>query len=237
MVVKDQILVALDVDSPEKAIALAERLREHVGGFKIGHELFTTGGPEVVRKVGPTFLDLKYHDIPKTVAGAAKAACGLGVKMFNVHCLGGPKMMRAAADAVSDYADNHGGQRPLVIGVTILTSHDRASLDEIGIRPGSSMHKIVRDLACMAQDAGLDGVVCSPRETLVVREAIPNFVVVTPGIRSESDAADDQLRTMSAKEAIGEGATYIVVGRPIIAQPDPVAAAKKMIGSVVIERI
>ena len=229
MTYRERVLVALDLPGAAAAIEMADKLRGKVGGFKIGKRLFVRSGPPVVGSVGSrdVFLDLKFHDIPNTVAEAADSAAYLGVKMFNVHCLGGAKMMRAAADAVNKCNPNW---RPLVLGVTILTSHDRASLDTLGIRLGASIEEIVGDLAVMAQDSGLDGVVCSPREIAVVRKRCSdNFAIVTPGIRRASDKPDDQQRTMSLRQAIEEGATYAVAGRPIIAQPDPVAAAEELL--------
>lgn len=222
----NMLLVALDVDAPEKAIVLSEKLKGHVGGFKVGSQLFTLGGPDVVRAIGPTFLDLKFHDIPNTVAGAAKAAAQLGVRMFNVHCLGGSKMMKAARTAM-DEVFNSTGTRPLILGVTILTSHDQASLAEVGIDPNLPIPQRVAKLAALAHKSGLDGVVCSPQEIEIVRSTVcdSGFLIVTPGIRRESDPADDQNRTMTVGEAVRRGASYLVVGRPIIAQLDPVAAA------------
>ena len=225
------IIVALDVPSVEKALSLAEQVAPAVGAFKIGSELFTSGGPDIVRRIRATgaavFLDLKFHDIPNTVAGAVAAATRLGVWMVNVHCGGGLDMMRAARQAADEEAARESMSPPLVIGVTVLTSFSQEGLAATGIdRP---IPEQVRRLALLAQTAGLDGVVASPQELGLIREACdPRFAIVTPGIRGASDAKGDQNRTASAEGALAAGATYIVVGRPIIAAADPRAAAMKM---------
>jgi orotidine-5'-phosphate decarboxylase len=232
---KDMLLVALDVSSTDEAGQLATKLKDTVGGFKIGSRMFVLGGPSIVREIGPkkTFLDLKFHDITNTVADAVTAAAQLGVRMCNIHCSGGPTMMRAAREA-SDQFSLKFGWRPLLIGVTVLTSHDRSSLDAIGLRPGDSIERIVSDLAAMAADCGLDGVVCSPLETPVIRKRICDneFIVINAGIRKSTDPPDDQKRTATPREAINMGASYIVVGRPIIAQEDPVAAAEAVLSDM-----
>jgi orotidine-5'-phosphate decarboxylase len=220
------LLAALDVDAATTATTLAERLRGHVGGFKVGSHLFTAEGPPFVRALTAlgdrVFLDLKYHDIPNTVASAVRAAARMGVWMLNVHASGGRGMMRAARDAARQ-ADSD--RIPLVIAVTVLTSFDGPSLADVGIERQVIAH--VEHLALLAQDAGLDGVVASPRETGRVRERCgPDFLIVTPGIRSGPPKdGDDQVRTMTAADAVLAGANYLVVGRPIIAAPDPAAAA------------
>ncbi len=227
----NQLLVALDVDRAADARALAEGLRGVVGGFKIGSRLFTQEGPQLVEEFASrgdrVFLDLKFHDIPHTVAGAVAAATRLGVWMVNVHAAGGSDMMKAARDAADAEAAKRGIQRPVVIAVTILTSLAQADLDVIGFsRPVAGQ---VDRLAALAQAAGLDGVVASPHEIAIVRRRCgERFVIVTPGIRGGGDARGDQSRTMSAADAVAAGASYLVVGRPIIAATDPRAAAERI---------
>ena len=226
----NRILVALDVDSSARALALADTLRGTVAGYKIGKQLFTAEGPEVVRALTArgdrVFLDLKFHDIPNTVAGAVRSAIATGAWMVNVHASGGSAMMRAAAEAAHDTAAKTGAARPLVIGVTVLTSMDEAALAEVGTtRP--VIEQVVH-LARLAKAAGLDGVVASPQEIAAIRTACgPDFHIVTPGIRPAGQAGtDDQARTLTPKEAVAAGATYLVIGRPITAAANPRAAAE-----------
>jgi len=227
----DQLLVALDVESARRAVDLAGALRGVAGGVKIGSRLFTLEGPTLVRRLADAghrvFLDLKFHDIPNTVAQAVEAAVHTGAWMINVHASGGVPMMQAAARAAGEAAARLDRPQPLIIAVTVLTSMDAPTLAQTGIeRP---LLDQVLSLARLAHEAGLDGVVASPQETTAIRAACgPQFAVVTPGIRGASAAAvkDDQARTMSPADAIRAGATYIVVGRPIIAAPDPRAAAE-----------
>ena len=226
----NRVLVALDVDSSAKALALADTLRGTVAGYKIGKQLFTAEGPEVVRALTArgdrVFLDLKFHDIPNTVAGAVRSAMATGAWMVNVHASGGSAMMRAAAEAAHDTAAKTGAARPLVIGVTVLTSMDEAALAEVGTtRP--VIEQVVH-LARLAKASGLDGVVASPQEIAAIRTACgPDFHIVTPGIRPAGQAGtDDQARTLTPKEAVAAGATYLVIGRPITAAADPRAAAE-----------
>jgi orotidine-5'-phosphate decarboxylase len=228
----DQLLIALDVETAALAVDLARSLRGAAGGFKIGSRLFTAEGPAVVRTLveqgDRVFLDLKFHDIPNTVAQAVAAATSLGVWMVNVHASGGTKMMQAARDAAHDTARRAGTTPPLVIAVTVLTSMSGATLTEAGIASPVLDH-VVR-LARLAEAAGLDGVVASPQETATIREQTgPGFAIVTPGIRGGLAAKDDQQRTMSAREAIAAGASYIVVGRPVIGAADPRAAAEGLV--------
>jgi orotidine-5'-phosphate decarboxylase len=233
----NRILVALDVDSAARAMMLAEMLRGSVGGFKIGKQLFGAEGPSIVRAIAQqgdrVFLDLKFHDIPNTVAGAVTSAVATGAWMVNVHASGGRKMMEAAARAAQAAADKMERTRPLVIGVTVLTSLDAAQLHETGIeRP--VLDQVIH-LARLAQDSGLDGVVASPLEIAAIRAACgPDFLIVTPGIRPHgaSSAGDDQARTMGPAEAIETGASFLVVGRPITAAADPRAAANQMVADI-----
>jgi len=227
----DQLIVALDVDTGDRALQLVSKLDGLVGAFKIGSRLFTREGPDLVRRIvesgSRVFLDLKFHDIPNTVAQAVEAATLTGAWMINVHASGGIPMMEAAVKAALDTSRMARRPKPLVIGVTVLTSMDERTLHELGVsRP--LMEQVV-DLARMAQEAGLDGVVASPLEVAEIRDTCgTDFAVVTPGIRGASAGTekDDQSRTMGPGEAIRAGSTYLVVGRPIIAAPDPRAAAE-----------
>jgi len=227
----DQFLVALDVDTVAEARALANTLRGAVGGFKIGSRLFTSEGPPFVEELAGqgdrVFLDLKFHDIPTTVAGAVAAATRLGVWMLNVHAAGGAAMMRAARTAAHDEAARRSQPLPLVIAVTMLTSLDDQALAEIGMH--DAMATQVGRLAALAEAAGLDGVVASPHEIDIIRRRVGrNFAIVTPGIRGAADRKGDQSRTMTASEALAAGASYVVIGRPIISAPDPRAAAERL---------
>jgi len=228
---RSRLLVALDVDTRVRALELVTCLRGLAGGVKVGSRLFTMEGPSFIRALADqgakVFLDLKWHDIPNTVAQAVEAGTATGAWMMNVHASGGVPMMQAAARAAAETADRLGRPRPLVIGVTVLTSMDAGTLQQLGVnRP--LMDQVVT-LAEMAQSAGLDGVVASPLETAAIRARCGgDFLVVTPGIRGASAGAEknDQKRTMGPAEAVAAGASYIVVGRPIIAASDPRQAAE-----------
>jgi len=226
-----ELLVALDVDTVAEARALADRLRGAVGGFKIGSRLFTSEGPAFVEELASrgdrVFLDLKFHDIPTTVAGAVAAATRLGVWMVNVHASGGSAMMRAARSAADEEAARRSRPAPLVIAVTVLTSLDQQALGDIGLTATAAEQ--VERLAALTLSAGLDGVVASPREIEIIRRRCgKRFAIVTPGIRGAGDPPGDQSRTTSAAEALSAGASYIVVGRPIVAAEDPRAAAERI---------
>ncbi len=233
---EQKILVALDVDNLPAALRLVEQLREHVGGFKIGLELCThVGVPQALeaisREGGKVFVDLKFKDIPNTVAGAARALRHPGVLMFNVHCDGGLAVMRAAAAA-----GRSGEYRPLVIGVTVLTSLDEPTLNTELRVPGSLSEHVVQ-MARLAQTAELDGVVCSAREVAAVKAACgPDFLVVVPGVRPTWAGADDQARVMTPGETVRAGADYLVMGRPITQPPaavgSPVEAARRIIAEL-----
>jgi orotidine-5'-phosphate decarboxylase len=229
----DKLLVALDVDSGRRALELADALSGVVGGFKVGSRLFTLEGPALVRELSArgtrVFLDLKFHDIPNQVAQAVAAAVHTGAWMVDVHASGGLAMMEAAVKAGREAAGQVGRPMPLVIGVTVLTSMNQDMLAETGVeRP---LLEQVVSLARLARSAGLQGVVASPHEIGAIRQACGGeFAIVTPGIRGASAGGDmnDQVRTMGPAEAVGAGASYLVIGRPIIASPDPRGAAEKI---------
>jgi len=231
----DRLLVALDVETLGEAEALLDRLRGVVTGCKVGSQLFTAVGPaavELARKRDfRVFLDLKFHDIPNTVAGAVREAARLGVFMLTVHAAGGVAMMRAAAESARKAATDFKVPRPLAIGVTVLTSLDRRALEvEVGVP--STVERHVVHLADRAREAGLDGCVASPQETRLLRLAMgPRWVIVTPGIRQVS-TVDDQMRVTTPAAAVAAGADYLVVGRPITQAPDPTAAAATILADL-----
>lgn len=241
MQVRTKLIVALDFPLAHDAIEAAEKLRGHVGVFKVGSELFSAAGPGLVRQLvtggDKVFLDLKFNDIPNTVKSAAREAAKLGVSMFTVHSNGGRKMMEAALEGARIGAGSSGNQTPLILAVTVLTSLATEDLAEIGFR-GNPEETVVR-LARLAQAAGIDGVVASPMEISAIRQSCgPQFVIVTPGIRpalspdganSAQSRADDQARVATPSSAIAAGANYLVVGRPITQAPDPTAAADAMV--------
>ena len=226
-----RLFVALDTTDADAATRLAKSLKGIAGGVKLGHEFFAAHGPAGIVRVAaeglPIFLDLKFHDIPNTVAGAVKAALALKPFMLNVHASGGAAMMRAAAKAAAE----PGNARPLVVAVTVLTSLDDDDLRAVGMRP-PVVDQAVR-LAKLAQTSGLDGVVCSAKEAMAIRGACGrSFRLVVPGIRPAWAAAADQKRIVTPREAIALGADYLVVGRPITEARDPVAAARRIIAEI-----
>lgn len=227
--VKNPLIVALDVDTVKEAFVLADKLGPYVGAFKVGMQLYNSAGPEVVRllkeKNVPIFIDLKLHDIPNTVAGAARVLTRQGAAIFNVHAAGGMAMMRAAVDAARDEAVKLGLRNPLVVAVTVLTSIDQEIFnEEVGISGPISEQVVL--WAKLAKKAGMDGVVASPHEIALITQACgDDFVIITPGVRPPGAAVNDQKRIMSPGEAARLGATYLVLGRPITAAYDPAQAA------------
>jgi len=232
---RNPIIVALDVPAKEAALKLAEEVTPAVGGFKIGSELFTSAGPDIVhwiRERGAlVFLDLKFHDIPNTVAKAVASAVRLDVQMLTIHASGGLEMMRAAEAAAQQKANQAGRNAPLVLGVTVLTSSDSSTLAEIGCE--TKVGAQVERLANLAVQAGLRGLVCSPLEIADLRQNLPAHIqLVTPGIRTGAEKADDQKRTLTPREAIAAGASWLVIGRPIYAAKNPREAAEKILESL-----
>ena len=229
------IIVALDVPAPDAAVALAEQVAPFVGAFKIGGELFTAAGPDIVRRIRGTgaavFLDLKFHDIPNTVAKAVASAVRLDVQMLTIHTSGGGEMMRAAEKSAQDTAKSLGLQPPLVLGVTVLTSSNNEMLAEIGCE--ADTEKQVLRLAQLAVKSGLRGLVCSPLEIMALRKILPAHIqLVTPGIRTGAEKTDDQKRILTPREAMQAGASWLVIGRPIYAAENPRAAAEKILASL-----
>src|SRR5208337_4863914 len=226
---------ALDVPGAEAALRLAEQLAPAVGGFKIGSELFTSAGPDIVRRIRErgalVFLDLKFHDIPNTVAKSVAAAVQLDVQMLTVHTSGGMEMLKAAEQSAQETSWRLGHGPPLVLGVTVLTSLDAGALKEIGL--DANVDYQVRRLATVATKAGLRGLVCSPQEVVKLRQTVPPAMqLITPGIRTGAEKADDQKRTLTPREAMQAGASWLVIGRPIYAAENPRAAAEKILESL-----
>lgn len=227
---KDKLIVALDVETADKALALVKELHGVAGMFKVGSQLFTSAGPQIVRDIvalnAKVFLDLKFHDIPHQVAGAARAAAELGVSLFTIHASGGREMMRSAVEAVSDRS------RTKVLAITVLTSIDENILSEIGVTssPAESVMRLMR----LAESAGVDGVVASPQEIQTIRRTVsnPDFLIVTPGIRPATSQSGDQKRIATPAAAIGAGASYLVVGRPITGAANPLAAAREIVAEM-----
>jgi orotidine-5'-phosphate decarboxylase len=232
---QNPIIVALDVPGAGKALELVQQLTPVVNAFKVGKELFVSAGPEVVKRIraagASVFLDLKFHDIPNTVAGAVSAATRLDVQMLTVHTSGGGEMLRAAEHAAQETARQLDRPAPLVLGVTVLTSLDSHELGEIGIE--ANVGRQVERLATLAMKSGLRGLVCSPLEIAGLRQLMPpRMQLVTPGIRPADAKKDDQKRTLSPREALDAGANWLVIGRPICAAENPRAAAEKILSSL-----
>jgi len=228
---KDKLIVALDVETPIKALDLVKELRSVARMFKVGSQLFTAAGPQIVRDIialdSKVFLDLKFHDIPHQVAGAARSAAELGVSLFTIHASGGSEMMQRAVDAVAEV-----GNQTAVLAITVLTSIDANILAQIGVSstPAESVMRLVK----LAEASGVNGVVASPQEIESIRGVIPNpnFLIVTPGIRPAQNESADQRRTATPAAAISAGASYLVVGRPITGATDPVAAAQQIVAEM-----
>ena len=235
MPAKDKLIVALDVNTPTKALDLVRQLQSVAGMFKVGSQLFTAAGPQIVRDIiahdSKVFLDLKFHDIPHQVAGAARSAAELGVSLFTIHASGGTEMMRRAVDSVNEAAAKT-GVRSNVLAISVLTSIDQTVLSQIGVTstPSESVLRLVK----LAEASGVDGVVASPQEIETIRQTVtrPEFLVVTPGIRPAANEAADQKRTATPGAAIAAGASYLVVGRPITGAPDPLKAAHEIIAEI-----
>ena len=237
----NKLIVALDVDTTDAAFELMDQLGDSAGALKIGSQLFTSAGPEIVRRIisagRKVFLDLKFHDIPNTVAASSVEAVRLGVFMFNVHAAGGRQMMEHAVNAVHSESQRLGVEGPLLIAVTVLTSTDDVALNETGITSPASEQ--VSRLANLSYESGLSGVVASPREITLIRGTIPSrdFIIVTPGVRPAGADLHDQKRVMTPAEAIAAGADYIVVGRPITAAPNPRLAAQQILEDIKMSRV
>ena len=230
MACQSPILVALDYPSQAQALALAQQLDPSLCRLKVGKELFTRSGPQVVEALQAqgfeVFLDLKFHDIPNTTAMAVKAAAELGVWMVNVHCSGGLRMMAACREVL----EQHQGNKPLLIGVTVLTSMEQSDLAGIGLDVAPQTQ--VLRLAGLAAEAGLDGLVCSAQEAPALKAAQPALQLVTPGIRPAGSAADDQRRILTPQQALAAGSDYLVIGRPITQAADPAAALREIVASL-----
>jgi len=232
---KNKLIIALDVEAPTKALDLVRQLHRVAGMFKVGSQLFTSAGPQIVRDIialdSRVFLDLKFHDIPHQVAGAARAAAELGVSLFTIHASGGSEMMRRAVESVDEVAQRT-GLRSKVLAISVLTSVDATILSQIGVT--SSPEESVLQLVRLAELSGVDGVVASPNEIETIRRAVPrdNLLIVTPGIRPAANNTGDQKRVATPAAAIAAGANYLVVGRPITGAPDPLAAAHEIIAEM-----
>jgi orotidine-5'-phosphate decarboxylase len=233
---KSRIVIALDVDNDQDALGIVTELKDSVGMFKVGHQLFTAYGPDIVRRIigtgGRVFLDLKYHDIPNTVAKASAEAVKLGVSIFNVHSLGGLDMMKAAVESAKETALTYNLPMPTVLAVTILTSMDEKSMRK-ELKITRSLQRQVSHLARLAQRAGMSGVDASPQEIRMLRRAVRGeFVILTPGVRPAWAGKDDQKRVMTPGEAVKAGADYIVVGRPVLKSADRREAVRKILEEI-----
>ncbi len=227
-----QIYLSLDSSDVNESIILLKKLDNKIDGVKIGKEFFSSNGPEGVKKICkldiPVFLDLKFHDIPNTVYGAVKSISKLKPRILNVHTLGGPRMLEAAVKSVND---NFIENKPLIIGVTLLTSLNQKNINLMGFK--GNIDEIVLNLALIAKNSGLDGVVCSPKEIKTIREYFgKDFLIITPGIRLNNSIKDDQIRTLSPIEAQKQGANILVIGRPITMSKDPLKITKEIIESL-----
>jgi orotidine-5'-phosphate decarboxylase len=230
--IQDKVIIVLDVDSREKALHLVRSLKDQAGMFKVGSQLYMAGGPALVQEIiemgAKVFLDLKFHDIPNTVKHAVLEAAKLGVSMMTVHASGGRAMLETAA---KELRDKFGSRKPMIVGVTVLTSLDSAGLREVGVQ--RALDEQVVELARLAENCSLDGVVCSPREIQLIRKAVQRgFKIVTPGIRMPGQSANDQQRTATPSDTIAAGADYIVVGRAVTDDPEPQAALERLIQSL-----
>ncbi len=235
---KEKIIVALDVPTKNEAKQIIAELRDEVGAFKIGLQLFTSVGASFIREVVDDgiklFFDVKFHDIPNTVAKASVEVAKLGVWMFNIHALGGMEMMKKSADEVREFCDKENLQQPKIIGVTILTSHNEQILEQAGIE--NNIQKQVVNLAKLSAECGLDGVVASPQEVEIIRENVvkDDFLIITPGIRPSFATNDDQKRVMTPAEAVREGSDYLVVGRPITKADNRIKAVRQIIDEIIL---
>src|ERR1044071_6831667 len=230
-----KLIIALDVETPAKALDLVKQLHSVAGMFKVGSQLFTAAGPQIVRDIlahdSKVFLDLKFHDIPHQIAGAARSAAELGASLFTIHASGGSEMMQRAVDSVNEVAAKSGA-RSSVLAITVLTSIDATILEQIGVTstPAESVLRLLK----LAEKAGVDGVVASPQEIESIRRTVSraDFLVVTPGIRPIANEAGDQKRVATPAAAIAAGASYLVVGRPITGAPDPLKAAHEILAEI-----
>lgn len=234
---KDRVILALDVDTQAEAVGLVKELSCYVGIYKIGMQLFNACGPDIVHRIndlgGRVFVDLKFHDIPNTVGAAGRVMTRLGCAMFNVHAAGGREMMKNVAREVDEESQRLGAVQPLILAVTVLTSISQKDLEEEVLIKGLALPEVVSRWAKMARESGLGGVVCSPQEIPVIRQACgPDFKIVTPGIRPAWSEAGDQKRITTPRQALDMGADYMVIGRPILKAPDRIEAAQKIIAEL-----